>query len=152
MENEFVDYNLALRIKQLGFDKPCLAFYQVENFEEKPCGVDDKDEYLRTGFATCKNSEIPEHFTAAPTWQSAFAWFREKYKLNGEINHLPNVEKYGVITADMTIKPKDLSKNENFERGFKVTNNFAKYNTYEKAQEACLEKLIEIVEQKLKSE
>ena len=59
MEKEFVIYSLALRMKKLGYNGPCFAFYQVENFEEKPCGVDDRDEYIRTGFATCKNSEIP---------------------------------------------------------------------------------------------
>jgi len=60
MEKEFVIYSLALRMKKLGYNGSCFAFYQVENFEEKPCGVDDRDEYIRTGFATCKNSEIPE--------------------------------------------------------------------------------------------
>ena len=74
MEKEFVIYSLALRMKKLGYNGPCFAFYQVENFEEKPCGVDDRDEYIRTGFATCKNSEIPKHFTSAPTWQQAFMW------------------------------------------------------------------------------
>jgi hypothetical protein len=28
MEKEFVPYNLSLRMKQLGFDEPCLAWYQ----------------------------------------------------------------------------------------------------------------------------
>ena len=124
MENEFVDYNLALRIKQLGFDKPCLAFYQVENFEEKPCGVDDKDEYLRTGFATCKNSEIPEHFTAAPTWQSAFAWFREKY---------------GVYMV-----PKKYDETKWWVEWGSWTSKVCE--SFEEAQQACLEKLCEIVE------
>jgi hypothetical protein len=73
-------------------------------------------------------------------------WFREKYKLNSEVNYLPNVEKYGIITSDMAgMKPKDLSKKENFERGKKVTNNFVKYDTYEEAELACLTKLIDIV-------
>jgi hypothetical protein len=44
----------------------------------------------------------------------------------------------------MTIKPKDLSKNENFKRGVEITNNFAQYDTHEEAELACLKKLIEL--------
>jgi hypothetical protein len=113
---EFVTYELALRMKQLGFDEPCLT-----------------SGYVISG----------------PLYQQAFRWFREKHKLNSEVNYLPNVEKYGIITSDMAgMKPKDLSKKENFEIGKKVTNNFVKYDTYEEAELACLEKLIEIVELK----
>jgi hypothetical protein len=117
---EFVTYELALRMKQLGhYDQ---VIVQVDNVISRPL------------------------------YQQAFRWFREKHKLNGEVNYLPNVEKYGIITSDMVgMKPKDLSKKENFERGKKVTNNFVKYDTYEEAELACLEKLIEIVEQ-IKSE
>jgi hypothetical protein len=113
---EFVTYELALRMKQLGFDEPCLT-----------CG----------------------YVILRPLYQQAFRWFREKHKLNGEVNYLPNVEKYGIITSDMAgMKPKDLSKKENFERGKKVTNNFVKYDTYEEAELACLEKMVEILKTK----
>jgi hypothetical protein len=124
---EFVTYELALRMKQLGFDEPCLKNW-------------DSGLLIVCDYATTH--------LKAPLYQQAFRWFREKHKLNGEVNYLPNVEKYGIITSDMAgMKPKDLSKKENFERGKKVTNNFVKYDTYEEAELACLEKLIEIVEQ-----
>ncbi len=125
MEKEFVIYPLALRMKKLGYNEPCFAFYQVENFEEKPCGVDDKDEYIRTGFATCKNSEIPDHFASAPTWQSAFRWFREKC----DLHLLPtrNADKWWCTFGGW---------------------NSEVYNSFEQAQQAALEKLCEIVESK----
>jgi hypothetical protein len=125
MEKEFVIYSLALRMKKLGYNGPCFAFYQVENFEEKPCGVDDRDEYIRTGFATCKNSEIPEHFTSAPTYSQAFRWFREKYNIHIRIEKYDETKwwaNWGSWTSEV-------------------------YDSYEEAELACLEKLIEIVEQ-----
>ena len=126
MNKEFVPYEQALELKELGFDEPCFAWFG-------PTG---------------KFNDWDTTDTIAPLYQQAFRWFREKYKLNGEVNHLPNVEKYGIITSDMAgMKPKDLSKNENFERGKTVTNNFVKYETYEEAELACLEKLIEIVKE-----
>jgi hypothetical protein len=144
---EFVTYELALRMKQLGFDEPCFGYYYTLN--GKDWKFAEKSEYYRLD----DEINIGGKFSLlAPLYQQAFRWFREKHKLNGEVNYLPNVEKYGIITSDMAgMKPKDLSKKENFERGKKVTNNFVKYDTYEEAELACLEKLIEIVEQ-IKSE
>jgi hypothetical protein len=139
MEKEFVIYSLALRMKKLGYNGPCFAFYQVENFEEKPCGVDDRDEYIRTGFATCKNSEIPEHFTSAPTWQQAFRWFREKYELHSFIDC-----KWKNLGWEFELV--DLSKMETISSIDRYN-----YKTPEETELACLEKLIEIVEQ-IKSE
>jgi hypothetical protein len=43
--------------------------------------VDDNEQYLLTGYRTCKNSEIPEHYISAPTFSQAFRWFREKHEL-----------------------------------------------------------------------
>jgi hypothetical protein len=141
MEKEFVPYNQALALKELGFDEPCFARF-VKHYDEIKCilNSDDFDEWWTN------NSDNLN--VKAPLYQQAFRWFREKHKLNGEVTHLPNVEKYGIITSDIAdMKPKDLSKNENFERGKKVTNNFVKYETYEEAELVCLKKLIEIVKE-----
>ena len=138
MEKEFVIYSLALRMKKLGYNGSCFAFYQVENFEEKPCGVDDRDEYIRTGFATCKNSEIPEHFTSAPTFQQAFRWFREKYDLTISIKR--NRKYKTVKRYEVTIDASTDDKFDIFGMDY--------YDSYEEAELACIEKLIEIVEQK----
>ncbi len=135
MEKEFVIYSLALRMKKLGYNGPCFAFYQVENFEEKPCGVDDRDEYIRTGFATCKNSEIPEHFTSAPTFQQAFRWFREKYELHSFI--IPLIDEVGFVY-------KYQARVHTKESAVEIIGEF---ETHEEAELTCLEKLIEIVEQ-----
>jgi hypothetical protein len=137
MRKEFIPYNLALELKELGFDEPCFAKYTSNRL------------LLSINWSNVWCENINESEIYAPLYQQVFRWFREKYKLNGEVNHLPNVEKYGIITSNMAdIKPKDLSKNENFERGKKVTNDFVKYETYEEAELVCLEKLIEIVKNK----
>jgi hypothetical protein len=153
MEKEFVIYSLALRMKKLGYNGSCFAFYQVENFEEKPCGVDDRDEYIRTGFATCKNSEIPEHFTSAPTWQQAFRWFREKHDLHAE----PYTADMGAIEYCFRIRDlyseiyvyDNLIRVGIYDNLIRVDGSYhGTFNTLEDAELACLEKLIQIVEQK----
>ena len=62
MEKEFVPYELAVKLKELGFDDPCSGWY------------------------TPDKSLIKEYVTKmhlkAPLYQQAFRWFREKYYLD----------------------------------------------------------------------
>jgi hypothetical protein len=131
-QNEFIPDPQALALKELGFDEPCFGYYNIDPFN------------LKTPTFNMVKPFEHEWCLPAPTFSQAFRWFRKKYKLNSETPYLPNVEKYGIIVSDMTIKPKDLSKNENFKRGVEITNNFAQYDTHEEAELACLKKLIQI--------
>ena len=134
MNKEFIPYEQALALKELGFDEPCFAFYQVEYHEKLPVMVDDDDQYRISGFRTCKNSEIPNHYTASPTYSQAFRWFREKYGLHPHFcfftdEKLWNVDIYAYLK----------------EYGLKTDPCTMKFKTYEEAEYACLNKLIEIV-------
>ena len=125
MEKEFVTYELAVKLKVLGFDEPCCAFYQVEYAESRPTMVDDDNQYRLTGYRTCKNSEIPEHYTSAPTFSQAFRWLMQ----------FPQIKKYRYNIAlypDGTYSLKD-----------------GKDSIYEYLSgDDCIDKLIEIVENK----
>ncbi len=68
MEKEFVPYELALELKQLGFEEPCLSYYEGESFSYHLASIKG-DDYI-----------IP-----APLYQQAFRWFREKYNMNHSI-------------------------------------------------------------------
>jgi len=143
MQKEIILYPEAQELQQLGFDDICFGYYC--SVLGKP-GVELIIRQTPPRFYHLMT--IPEHFDIlAPTYSQAFRWFREKYRLNSETPYLPNVEKYGIIVSDMTIKPKDLSNNENFKRGVEVTNNFAKYDTHEEAELDCLRHLIKLVKE-----
>lgn len=79
--------------------------------------------------------DIPEDFyreVDAPTFSQAFRWFREKYDMIAEFNwHFPS-KCYAT-----SIYPNDF---------------YLQAKTYEEAELACLDKLIEIVEQKQKED
>lgn len=75
MNKEFIPYEQALELKELGFDEYCLAFYGGDG--------DSKIYYnsLRNGsgdYEPYKNSERLKWF-GAPLYQQAFRFFREKY-------------------------------------------------------------------------
>ena len=66
MNKEFIPYEQALALKELGFDEPCLgAFHTASN-------------RLITEFEVVNT---PEHCVgiSAPLYQQAFRWFREKH-------------------------------------------------------------------------
>ena len=126
MQKEFVEYELALKMKELGFDEPCFGYY---NMKKKFNMGDYTTKHWKS---TC----------LAPLYQSAFKWFREKYKLqhhiwSGKINSIfygydiLNIEEQEFVVNNSDIGGGDCD-----------------YYTYEEAELVCLEKLLEIVESK----
>jgi hypothetical protein len=121
----FVHYEQALALKELGFDELCFGYYiELRNPVEGLLKIGLDNDYLQ-----------------APLYQQAFRWFREKYnidawvqpftlqKSNGDL-YLPDgtysyfIFKYGVLVRDGV--------------------NFLEP---EEAELACLKNLIEIVKQ-----
>ena len=144
MIKDFTTYQQALKLKTLGFDEPCVAFFKKEYSEIAPVMVDDNDQYRLTGMRTCKNSEIPEHYTAAPTFSQAFRWFREKYGLYSWVklhNGYVNDSFYEKLPITWTIMEHESGK-QHYE---KDTDNYL-YHTHEEAERSCLDKLIEMTE------
>lgn len=131
LEKEFVPYALALKLKEYGFDEPCFGMYCEGRFH-----------------LLYPNSykDIPEDFyreVDAPTFSQAFRWFREKYGLNSYIaSRTTDAGRTIYIPNGRTIP--DTTKN-----GFVVDNIiYSPRETYEEAELVCLEKLIEILENK----
>jgi hypothetical protein len=91
MEKEFVPYELALELKQLGFDEPCFGVYAT------------KDGYVRKS-AYDENGD-------APLYQQAFRWFREKYDLRIWIESNYGVLKFEHVIA--TTNPNFIGKQSN---------------------------------------
>ncbi len=113
MKKDFLPYELALRMKRLGFDEPCFGY--------------------RDGIGHLMIKEMPHCVISAPTFQQAFRWFREMYNLKSCIMFRTSMEDDKEY-YDWLIKGQEVV--------------YRHFKTYEEAELACLEKLIEIVEQK----
>jgi hypothetical protein len=132
MEKEFVPYELALRMKQLGFDEPCFAYYDTGIFTFWYHSEQQHDLVLNC---------------TAPLYQQAFRWFREKYGLYSWIklhNGYINDSLYPELPITFSIMDRKTG-NESYERD--IPHNYL-YKTNEEGELACLEKLIEIVEER----
>jgi hypothetical protein len=143
MEKEFVPYELALALKELGFDEPCFGFYymkEINLFES--CKINER-----------RNSSYVKDYMdkedcSAPTFSQAFRWFRENHGLWVTFE-------YGDCDCeeeDDDCKDCDVCWyiGKCFEYGigplfFHELNDF---KTLEEAELECLKKLIEIVKEK----
>ena len=124
MEKQFVTYEQSLALKELGFDELCWCYFINDVFN--PSMFLKDYEYLNT-----LNQKYTT-YTLAPLKQQAFRWFREKY--------------------NWTIKVNQVTKNnwsytlDNFPKDRTYYGEI--YKTYEEAELACINKLIETVQQR----
>jgi hypothetical protein len=131
MEKEFVNYELSLRMKALGFDEPCFSYYELEGrLSDTPKESGDDIKYQGDcKFDNHQNTYLDEDEScSAPLYQQAFRWFREKYKLS------PIISQFGYSIEDQ------------FGQIIHTIPDDENPLCYEEAELACLEKLIEIVE------
>jgi len=123
MNKEFISYEQALALKELGFDEPCQGYYDV-----------DKGYSIGYAFCYSDRESQPEDGCLAPLYQQAFRWFREKYDLIGLVEGGYDNGK-NIFTYVIWDKFKDNSID-------------VYYQTYEEAELECLIKLIETVKSK----
>ena len=140
MDKEFVPYEPSLALKELGFDEPCLAWFsETKELQIAP------ETYKKWTDKPCNNSNIIKVFNvdciSAPTFSQAFRWFREKHNLKGFIGFRPNVKKFDYHIYDMSLSGMEYVK----QRTMEEFNKDPKVGTYEEAEQACLDKLIEII-------
>lgn len=119
-KEEFVTYEQALVLKELGYNEKCLGYYffmnheRIGNYTELKI-TDDYVPLIGYGSERCK----------APLKQQVFRWFREKYKAHMYPTLvMPNfyMVQYGLWTSKS-------------------------FDTYEDAENACIDKLIEIAKE-----
>lgn len=74
MENDYVSYELALKLKACGFDEPCDHYYHIKN------GVPEDDMWFTHGSCADFNNykRRPDDFVSAPFLWQAQKWLREK--------------------------------------------------------------------------
>ena len=126
MESLFCPYELALELKELGFDEISLFCYDTVH-EGNPLSH-CPHLLLNSQLGGFENEPI-----SAPLYQQAFRWFREKYGLHYIICKNIQMDGYGYREV---ILPSYMEENEN-----------TIFKTYEEAELECLVKLIEIAKE-----
>ena len=130
MIKEFVPYDCALALKELGFDE-----YSMGTFSK---------DTLVISIPVKRNSDFigQSDLIVSPLYQQAFRWFREKHGLIGLPRRDPSINYNGWWF-------------EIFEQKIKSDNpislddsDYINFDTYEEAELECLKQLIKVVKEK----
>jgi hypothetical protein len=130
MKKEFVPHELALTLKEKGFDEPCLRGYNSAYTENnKPVLHDFVYGELQTNtmYEKCRLADV--NVCTAPLWQQVIDWLREKHSIDVMIRQ---------ITLDGTAYYK-ITKIETDDK-IKGYSNFCK-STYEAKEKAIKQAL-----------
>jgi hypothetical protein len=123
MEKEFIPYQQALALKELGFDESCFGWYVG-------LGDSKEDPFKLVQIQSEKGQfEWTDNVYHAPTFSQAFRFFRKKYDLYSYIEGAYPWFRFYIN-----------SENDRYE-GYK-------HLLFEEAELECLKKLIEIVKEK----
>jgi hypothetical protein len=125
MTSEFIPYEQALEMKELGFNEECFGYMSSDN-------------EIATTLEGSYNSNMNKpsmrgSYCTAILWQQAFRWFREEHDITYSIIWKMPLDGNGYLTEIQNGR-------EVYKLGL--------YKSYQEAQLACLKKLIEIVKQK----
>jgi hypothetical protein len=123
--DDFVLFGQATRLKNLGFNEPCMGY-----FTRHP-------HFIRDNVAPQKgNDEI----ISAPTWRQAFKWLRDEYGVHGRISPSADGKNfYYMIHENIFVM---LSN--------RICSLPSKWSLHEQAESSCLDRLLDIVEAKLR--
>jgi hypothetical protein len=141
MNKEFVPYEQALELVNLGFDEPCLAHLIGFGDGTKENGrykINQQQVFYPNDYTSSddKAEELglyPFGMCGVPLYQQAFRWFRENYE------YIPHVIRNST-SGKYSWKIDDRYSYVDYTADI--------FNTYEEAELACLIKLIEIVKNK----
>ncbi len=128
MEKEFVPREQAAALMDLGFNDKCMAYHGKQ---DTMMGMLYSNIYNGNTFHNAVATPSDKHLDVfAPTYRQAFKFFRKKYKMKFYIREDRWNDWCGVkILRDSTDKKYE---------------EVGSYDTYEKAELACLKKLIEL--------
>ena len=131
IEQEFVSYEQAVALKELGFNEPCFGSYQLIETRDYKNGLEISHTIGLIVLNGLRNHNYKDEITNAPLKQQVFRWFREKYSLLGAVQYFT----HGFFCYTI---------NEMKDTESKL---FTEYPTYEEAENACIDKLISIAKQ-----
>jgi len=132
---DFVLYDEALEMKDIGFDEPCFGFFTYKRDIRRYINHDGE----LNNFQCVKNSSITmgDGWCAAPTYAQCFRWFRKKYQFSHSIHRYWDDGQFlGFYRMIESFDGEVIINTETFKE-------------YEEAELDCLRELIKIVKTKL---
>lgn len=137
MGKEFITYQQAVKLKELGFDEPCFATYNNDKKISRNPSHNMEDLLIEGKPYYWNNSKVHISCITAPLKQQVFRYFRNNYNLQSEIHFNPLTEKWRLCEI--------IALNNNNKVIYDGENEF---KLYEEAESSCIDELIKIIQNK----
>jgi hypothetical protein len=145
-EDEFVPYDLAIRLKNIGFDEVCFMYFK-EDMDGTPVPFFFDEGRFPDIIGSSNSDGVKWILCTRPTFSQSFRWFRDNYRLAHYI--LPP---YSSTHKGLKVYQNIENKFELYlsdETQLTLKDQEFLHETYEAAERVGLEKLISLVEQQL---
>jgi hypothetical protein len=132
MDKEFVTYEQALALKELGYDDTPWFDNQASLYDV------DGEHTMYTNYGVMY-SGINDGYIPAPLKQQVFRWFREKYNMLACV--------YSNASGFLFEYHDAIGGTHRYDSEITGPNDGGTWDTYEEAEAACIDKLIELAKQ-----
>ena len=141
MQKQFVTYEIALKLKELGFDEECINEYwfTCEKLRFSFESIKNIYHYKRSN---SDNNDIS--LISAPLWQQVIDWFREKHNIHIEIELTDNTMQFYYQYCIVDSKNRECHDEDMIDQATRIYNYNERFNTYEEAREQAILKTIEL--------
>ena len=134
MEKYFANYNQSLALKELGFNEPCLYSY----YQDGTIG----SVLRQNGGSNLVNWNESNTLCSRPLKSQVFEWARKEYRIISVIDFYCDNDEWEDTMYEVRISEfKHFKTHDSFVQ--------SEYKSYEEAELACIDKLIELIKQKL---
>ena len=148
METQFVSYDIAKKLKELGYVEECMGVFEcslIEQIDENTSGAHGwKKNELHFEKRFFINNHMDIDFSnenwiqvGAPLWQEVFDWFREKFNWYLDIYMKHNNYVWEIFDIE-----------QNYRITFMNVSDVRTKRTYEKARKEIILKAIELIKDK----
>lgn len=134
MREQFCNYDISLKLKNLGFDESCLAWHNLNALSGFGYWKQEKNIW--------RNSELHTGYITAPLFQQATEWLREKHGIYIQIlRNKPGYDEYCVELYK-------VNESSSYHHAFIMEGNVIKwFRLYKEARIQAILKAIEILEE-----
>lgn len=140
IKNQFCSYEIALAMKELGFDEECFGLYKNKKFYR------DYETFQWDDFSNC---------IKAPLWEQCIDFFREKYNIHVSVEVLYRPKRFNKLMYCFCISHKDNfygGMDDNMDAWLGLSNEGVNYHiceTFVEAREQAILKCIELCKNNL---
>jgi hypothetical protein len=138
MKKEFVTYEQALALKELGFEETCFGRFMINNYDLL---IAHTEKYFMNGV------DRKEFFILSPLKQQAFNYFRNSHELSHTIELTDNSKTYHYEFFILDSKNREYHDEDCFDQATRLYNDL-EFNSYEEAESACIDEMIKILKNK----